>query len=151
LVEVKAAEIQATALRSLDGQAATIRLKPAGVIEAVELELNLHTRLEFQLGESSGKIIADDISFAGLFVVELTEGYVPQMGATFDLLDFTSASGQFDSYSLAPLPAGFSWDASSLLTTGELRVIPEPRTMLLLVCGAALVVLPHLRRHRHRG
>lgn len=142
-VEVKAAEIRATSIRSADGLAATLRLSPGGVINTGELDINSQTRVEFQLDGAAGKVMAGNISFDGVFVLELANGYIPQIGGVFDLFDFTSASGQFDSFLLAPLPSGLAWDTASLLSTGEVRVVPEPQTVLLLACGAAF-----LFRHR---
>lgn len=43
-------------------------------------------------------------------------------GDSFDLFDFASASGAFDSFSLPGLAAGLAWNVSQLTATGELSV-----------------------------
>ncbi|MCG8450699.1 MAG: LamG domain-containing protein [Pirellulales bacterium] len=44
-------------------------------------------------------------------------------GDTFDIFDFTSASGSFATLDLPTLGAGLAWDTSSLITTGEISVV----------------------------
>jgi T5SS/PEP-CTERM-associated repeat protein len=150
-IKVRAAEIKTTSFQMVDGLASTLRLEPGGVIRAEGLSLTSQSRIEFQLaGLSNGlaeKVLADNIVFDGVFSIELADGYVPELGNTFDLFDFTSVSGQFDSFSLAPLPSGLSWDIGSLSTTGELRVVPEPEIVVLMLFGMALL-LERVRRCR---
>lgn len=150
-IKVRAAEIKTTSLQTVDGLASTLRLEPGGVIRAEGLSLTSQSRIEFQLAGLSnglaGKVLADNIVFDGIFSVELADGYVPELGDTFDLFNFTSVSGQFDSFSLAPLPAGLSWDIGSLATTGEIRVVPEPGTAVLLLFGIVFF-LERVRRRR---
>jgi T5SS/PEP-CTERM-associated repeat protein len=150
-IKVRAAELETTSLQTVEGLASTLRLEPGGVVRADGLSLTSQSRIEFQLAGLSnsltGKVLAGDIVFDGVFSVELADGYIPELGDTFDLFDFTSVSGQFDLFSLAPLSAGLSWDIGSLAATGELRVVPEPGTAVLMFFGMALL-LEHARRCR---
>lgn len=54
-------------------------------------------------------------------------------GNSFDLFDWGTAptGGTFD-LSLPSLTGGLSWDTAALYTTGEISVVPEPRTIALL-------------------
>jgi hypothetical protein len=65
------------------------------------------------------------LAAGGALNVTLVDSFVPAVGDSFDLLDFASASGAF-ALNLPTLPAGLAWDASELLTTGELAVAASP-------------------------
>jgi autotransporter-associated beta strand protein len=55
-------------------------------------------------------------------------GFGAVAGAIFDVFNFTSASGAFDSIILPSLGAGLLWDTSNLLVTGDLAVVASPTT-----------------------
>ena len=76
--------------------------------------------------------------------VTLIDGFVPANGDTFDLLDWGSLDGTFDTVNLPSLAPGLAWDDSALYTTGELHVTPEPGTLALAAIGAMTI----LRRRR---
>jgi autotransporter-associated beta strand protein len=64
------------------------------------------------------------LAAAGTLSVTLNPGApAPQLGNVFDILDFGSASGAFQSFSLPTLGSGLAWDTTDLLITGELSVI----------------------------
>lgn len=69
--------------------------------------------------------ISGVLAAGGALNVTLVDSFVPAAGDSFDLLDFASASGAF-ALNLPALPAGLAWDASALLTTGELAVAAAP-------------------------
>jgi hypothetical protein len=89
------------------------------------------------------------LTAGGVFDVDFISGYVPTSGHSFDVFDFTTASGAF-SLSLPALGGGLSWNTSSLLTTGTLSIggpitaVPEPATATLV--GLALVGFCRRRR-----
>jgi hypothetical protein len=70
--------------------------------------------------EASQRFRAD-----GELVVRLLHGFAPREGETFDLFDFSSLEGQFDSIQLPALNANLIWDTSRLYTAGELAVVTE--------------------------
>ena len=57
--------------------------------------------------------------------IQLGEGFEPQLGDIFEILEFASVSGNFDDVILPVLPSGLVWDKSNLLVTGELAVTQE--------------------------
>jgi fibronectin-binding autotransporter adhesin len=63
------------------------------------------------------------LTAAGTLSVSLSEGFVPLLGNTFDVLDFSSVSGSFASLNLPALGPGLSWSTTNLLTTGVLEVV----------------------------
>jgi autotransporter-associated beta strand protein len=68
--------------------------------------------------------VTGNLTAAGTLAVTLNPGApAPALGNVFDILDFTSASGAFQSFSLPTLGSGLAWDTNNLLTTGELSVI----------------------------
>jgi fibronectin-binding autotransporter adhesin len=82
----------------------------------------------------------------GTLRLALSNGYVPSVGATFDLLDWGGPlTGSFTSLDL---PAGITWNTSNLYTNGTLSVvaIPEPAALSLLLPG--VILLTNIRRGR---
>jgi hypothetical protein len=74
------------------------------------------------VGEFDEIIVEGGLSAGGVLQLQLLNGYMPGLNDSFDLFDFTSASGSF-TLELPALPVGLGWDASKLLTTGELSVV----------------------------
>ena len=73
--------------------------------------------------------------FGGTLEVSLLGDFQPSLGDDFDILDFSAATGSFDSMSLPALGDGLQWDMSNLYLGGSLAVVPEPTGILLLLCG----------------
>ncbi len=67
--------------------------------------------------------VAGTLSASGSLKVGLEAGFTPQLGDSFQILQFGAAVGGFSSYELPALSAGLTWDARGLFTTGELEVI----------------------------
>lgn len=73
--------------------------------------------------------VTGNLAAAGTLAVTLNSGApAPALGNVFDILDFTTASGAFQSFSLPTLGSGLAWNTSNLLTTGELSVIASVGT-----------------------
>ena len=66
----------------------------------------------------------------GTLNVTLTDSFVPE-DDTFDILDFVTMHGAFDTVSL-PGKQGW-WDTNSLYVTGEITYVPPPRGTIILV------------------
>jgi len=90
--------------------------------------------------------VTGQMSLAGTLDVVLYGGFEPLQGNSFDILDWGSLSGTFDTVNLPALNAGLCWDTSGLYTDGTLnvqsggQVIPAPGAMLLAGIGTGLVV-----------
>lgn len=105
--------------------------------------------LEFEIAGLSSLdrwISSDALTFDGTLKLTLLGGFNPSPGDSFDLFDFSSATGSFATLDLAPLDPGLFWDTSALATTGTLSVIPEPSTMALAVTALAAVLVFRRRR-----
>jgi hypothetical protein len=63
------------------------------------------------------------LDLAGALRVSLINGYVPEFGDSFDILNWTTLAGEFSSLQL-PALNGLRWDVSQLHTTGVLAVAP---------------------------
>ena len=92
------------------------------------------------------------LAAGGTLDVDLINGFTPTAGNSFDMLDFTTATGAF-ALSLPALGGGLSWNTSQLLTTGTISVaaaiasVPEPgAAALALLGGGALAVRARRRR-----
>lgn len=94
----------------------------------------------------------DQFTLAGTISISLIGGFQPQMGDSFDLIDFNTidASG-FNLASELVLPAlnpGLFWNTNEFLSSGVLVVVPEPTAALALLGGSGL--LAGFRRFRRR-
>jgi hypothetical protein len=111
----------------------------------------------FQLGgATAGQFdklsLTGTLAAGGTLDVDLINGFVPTAGNSFDILDFTTATGAF-TLSLPALGGGLSWNTSQLLTTGTISVaaaiasVPEPgAAALALLGGGAMAVRARRRR-----
>ena len=61
------------------------------------------------------------LAFDGTLQVSLINGFIPAAGQSFNLFDWSTTSGTFDTLQL-PTLAGLSWNTSQLYTTGTLKV-----------------------------
>jgi autotransporter-associated beta strand protein len=86
----------------------------------------------------------------GVLDVDLLPGYVAAAGHSFDVFDFTSASGGF-SFSLPALGGGLTWNTSQLLTTGTLSIVGGPITAVPEPAAATLGCLAAVAVWRRRG
>ncbi len=92
--------------------------------------------------------ISGNLGAAGGLTVALLDGYHPSLGDAFDVLAFGSVTGGFSAITLPALGGGLAFDASQVLTTGTLTVVPEPGTFAITAV-AWLVGAATRRRHRH--
>jgi len=75
-------------------------------------------------GSQHDKLIAESLSLDGTLEVSLINGFVPQLGDSFDIFDFNSiAAESFDAVSLPELTGRNAWDTSSLYTDGLIVVV----------------------------
>ncbi len=118
---------------------------PAEVSFESDMVLGTAARLLVEVGGTTSGTEYDVLDFGGRAVlngtleVALIEGFVPQAGERFDILNFDPAllAGAFDAVELPTLPSGLAWDRSSLYTQGVVAVVPEPATLALLGLGLA--------------
>lgn len=95
------------------------------------------------------------LTAGGTLAVSLIGGFVPNVNDSFDILDFTTATGAFALTLQSPGP-GKAWNTSSLLTTGTISVVasaasavPEPGAVAM--AGVALAAVVRLRRRQAAG
>jgi autotransporter-associated beta strand protein len=70
--------------------------------------------------------VSGNFSAGGLLDVNLAAGApAPALGNVFDVLDFGSAAGGFDSFALPTLASGLAWNLSKLTTIGALEVVVD--------------------------
>jgi hypothetical protein len=67
--------------------------------------------------------VKGDIYFDGELVVELANGFQPSGGDVFDLFDWGTKGGVFDSTRLPTLRSGLRWDLSNTYVNGTISVI----------------------------
>ena len=101
----------------------------SGEMLTIEGNLTLDVGATLALDIASSTIVdllavTGNLAAAGTLEVKLdASAPAPSLGDVFDILDFGSASGEFDTFDLPGLTAGLAWRTSGLLTTGILEVI----------------------------
>ena len=111
--------------------------QPLGLM-TVEGDLSIYSgAVEIELGgllrgdEYDALIAAEEmcLDFGTLDVTCIDPGggvFAPQLSDTFDILDWGTLTGTFDTVNLPSLDPGLSWDVSALYTTGEITVHRVP-------------------------
>jgi hypothetical protein len=77
----------------------------------------------------------------GTLEVRLVDGFLPSLGDRFDILEFSSSTGQFNEILMPDLAGSLAWEASSLLLGGSISVVPEPTTCGLFWIGIVSIGL----------
>lgn len=130
----------------------------AGVGTLDSLTMSSTGLLHMEIGGTGQGSSYDFLNISGAFAADGTlsvtfiNAYNPGAAVSFNLFDFSSASGGFDSFNLPSLTSGLSWDTSALLTTGQLSItgtaIPEPSTYAAIFGAIALAGVMIVRRRR---
>jgi probable HAF family extracellular repeat protein len=98
-------------------------------------------------------VVTGHLGLGGTLKLGSWNGFTPQAGQSFDLLDWGSASGSFDSIDASALllPAGLGLDTSHLALDGSVSVVavPEPETWALMLAGMGLGGWAKRRGTRH--
>jgi hypothetical protein len=99
-------------------------------LHATNLEIAATGELLMELGGLSGGSECDqldvtgELHLGGTLRVSLIGGFSPDIGNTFDILDWDTLVGsEFDVLELPELTGRNTWDTSSLYSTGEISVI----------------------------
>ena len=71
-------------------------------------------------GQYDQLLIAGNLQLGGQLQVDLLDGFAPEAGDLFDILDFATQSGSFAAMDLPVLGGGLMWDTSQLSVDGTL-------------------------------
>lgn len=92
-----------------------------GAISNVNISINSATEYgQIKINSSEAFV------FNGNFSLTFTDGFEASAGDEFQLLSFTSATGEFARFEMPTLGNGLRWDTERFYQTGTLAVIPEP-------------------------
>jgi T5SS/PEP-CTERM-associated repeat protein len=101
-------------------------------ITTVSADYNLNAgSLEIEIGGLTAGTEHDHVDVTGTLNLglgstldlSLINGFTPVIGDSFDILDWGSITGSFDTINLPALGVGLGWDTNSLLIDGTLSVI----------------------------
>lgn len=67
-------------------------------------------------------LVVGDVSLGGALEVSVLDGFTPQRGDSFDILDWGSVAGKFSMLALPTLTGNLGWSISRLYTEGVLSV-----------------------------
>ena len=123
-----------------------------GTLTATDATFRDGSTLMIQLGSLTD---FDQLALSGLLTVDtganlglsLLDGFMPNVGDEFKVLDFNSSTGTFN-IANAPTLAQGNWDFSSLGTNGIISVVavPEPSSTVALLTAIGLVGSGRRRR-----
>ena len=82
----------------------------------------------------------------GVLDVNLIDGFTPSAGEGFEILNGPT-TGSFSQVNLPALGNGLQWNTSNLYPSGELTVVPEPGTWVLM-CGFGVGMVFFARTRR---
>jgi autotransporter-associated beta strand protein len=85
--------------------------------------------------------VGGTLTFGGKLKVVFLNGFTPAAGSSFNLFDWGSASGSFNSFDLPTLASGLAWNTSALYTSGTLSVVSNPPPVLSIVSQGPTVLL----------
>lgn len=90
--------------------------------------------IEFQLGDTDAGdfdqlVVGGTLTLGGTCTLGLVEGYSPEVNTTWQILDWTTLVGEFDTINLLD----GDWDTSNLYVTGEVTFIPPPIATIIVV------------------
>ncbi len=92
--------------------------------------------------------VAGTLTLDGTLDVVLLDAFEPQPGHVFNLFDWGTLDGTFQTVNLPDLQFDYEWDATRLYDNGTLIVIPEPSAAGLAFFGVSFFGL--FRRHPNR-
>jgi T5SS/PEP-CTERM-associated repeat protein len=106
----------------------TLNIKNGGLVHVAGTTTLNNSTLHIELSDpTSGPfLITDGLELAGAFEISLADGFLPELGTTFDILAFNTVSGNFTEVSLPALEGGLEWDTSQLLVDGSLYARASP-------------------------
>lgn len=84
-------------------------------------------------------LVAGSFTAGGIFDLQLLDGFSPLAGDSFTIFEASVFGGAFSSLALPSLSSGLSWNTDSLLVTGELFVVPEPGSAILIGLGLSVL------------
>ena len=122
--------LTASGIELREGFNGSLKLEVQVTLDGAFIKDNNNT-INFAIGGqygplNNGAIIADHIELGGTLQVSYQSGFTPELGQTFQILDWNTLEGQFNHIILPALPTGLSWDLSTLYTDGTLRFIETP-------------------------
>lgn len=92
------------------------------VLGNATFELTSLLSIELGIGSHDVLDVSGILTLGGELSVSLIDGLTPTAGQSFDILEFASVFGEFDSFDLPALATGLYWDTSALDDTGTLSV-----------------------------
>ncbi len=118
-----------------------------GILNTDDVTFASGSMLDIELAGTTPGLLYDVLNSTGAISLQdgselklsLLNGYTPNEGDAFDIMNFGSLSGVFTTYDLPVLPGGESWDLDDLYQNGTLSVVPEPAALAMLLTTLAAI------------
>jgi hypothetical protein len=130
---------------------------PAAITFSNSILLGNSATLWIELGGVTGGAqfdvfnVTQQLNLNGMLQVVFINDFAPAAGDSFDILNWGSLNGTFNTVNLPALSDGLAWDLSALYTNGTLTVVvPEPATLGLLAFAGCLAALAAWQAARRR-
>jgi hypothetical protein len=100
----------------------TVNISDGGVVNVVGTTTLNNSTLHIELSDSTSgpSLFTDSLELGGTLEISLADGFIPELGNSFDILDFNTVSGSFAEMNLPALEGGLEWGTSQLLVDGTL-------------------------------
>jgi len=124
----------------------TLRIEGDYIQAQSSLGLSFSGLLEIEIGPDNHDVleVTGDAILGGQLDIELLDGYMPEIGSSFNFLEAHSVTGSFSNITM---PDALDVDFSATGGGMQFTVVPEPGSLAVLVLGGAAVLL----RRRRRG
>jgi T5SS/PEP-CTERM-associated repeat protein len=110
-----------------DPWGSVLNISDGGVVNVAGTTTLNYNRFQIDLSAPTGGpfLITDGLELGGVggvFEISLADGFLPELGSTFNILDFNTILGSFTEMDLPVLEGGLEWNTSQLLVDGTLDV-----------------------------
>lgn len=127
-----------------------------GVLTVGDMTFGSGSLLDIELGGTTPGTLFDVLNSTGAIDLQsgsklrlsFLDGFAPNFGNIFDILNFSSLTGAFSTLDLPMLDGSLVWNTSNLYQYGTISVIPEPAISVMLLTALGAILSRRIIRRR---